>query len=58
MEFLRKQLKAVERKKSKLLIILFFIPAFIQSQNIHSSDHTQSSYRISNDSILEKYNTN
>ena len=55
MEFLRKQLKAVERKKSKLLIILFFIPAFIQSQNIHSSDHNFKAPNVSQiDSILEK----
>ena len=55
MEFLRKQLKAVERKKSKLLIILFFIPAFIQSQNIHSLDHNFKAPNVSQiDSILEK----
>ena len=55
MEFLRKQLKAFDRKKSKLLIILFFIPAFIQSQNIHSSDHNFKAPTVSQiDSILEK----
>jgi len=55
MEFLRKQLRLVERKKSKLLIILFFVPAFIQSQNIHSLDHNFKTPTVSQiDSILDK----